>query len=67
MTDCETDEILCRNSFRLELLADSAEIPDHIVLPLSEELSGHRCRVDMKISSGNEILSENDSYFRVEP
>lgn len=67
VTDCETDEILCRNSFRLELLADSAEIPDHIVLPLSEELSGHRCRVDMKISSGNEILSENDSYFRVEP
>ena len=67
VTDCETDEILCRNSFRLELLADSAEIPDHIVLPLGEELSGHRCRVDMKISSGNEVLSENDSYFRVEP
>ena len=63
--DCETGDVLSRNAFRLDILPDSAEIPDHIVLPLGSELAGHKCRVEMKVSTLNEVLSENDSYFSV--
>lgn len=37
--DCETGDVLSRNAFRLDILPDSAEIPDHIVLPLGSELA----------------------------
>lgn len=63
--DCETGEILAHNSFHLNILADSAEIPDHIVLPLKEEWEGHHCRVDMRITTDKKVLSENDFKFTI--
>ena len=65
VTDCETGEVLAQNAFRLNILADSAEIPDHIVLPLKEEWAGHTCRVNMSVATDDEVLSENDSKFRI--
>ena len=56
---------MAKDTKKLDILPDSAEIPDHIVLPLGSELAGHKCRVEMKVSTLNEVLSENDSYFSV--
>ena len=49
----------------MNILADSAEIPDHIVLPLKEEREGHHCRVDMRITTDEKVLSENDFKFTI--
>lgn len=65
VVDCETEKVLAANQFRLNILADSAEIPDHIILPLPEELAGHRCRVEMSVRTDEEVLSENYMNFTV--
>lgn len=64
--DLETHEIVAGHRFKRTILADSAEIPDHIVLPLKECFAGHRFRVLMSIVSENAgILSENFCEFKV--
>ena len=65
VVDCETEKVLAGNRLRLEIPADSAEIPDHIILPLSAELIGHRCRVEMSVRTDEEVLSENYMNFTV--
>lgn len=65
VTDLKTGEVLAGNAFHLDILPDSAEIPDHIVLPLKEEWDGHRCRVDMRVVKDMEVLSENWSHFTI--
>ena len=65
VTDLETEEVLAENAFYLDILPDSAEIPDHIVLPLIEEWDGHKCRVDMSVTKDTEVLSENWANFTV--
>ena len=65
VTDLETGEVLAENAFYLDILPDSAEIPDHIVLPLIEEWDGHKCRVDMSVTKDTEVLSENWANFTV--
>ena len=63
--DKTNGEILAENQFRLKLLADSAEIPDHAVLPLSEDWAGHSCRLKMKVTTDKETLSENYFDFKI--
>ena len=65
VTDLETEEVLAENAFYLDILPDSAEIPDHIVLPLREEWDGHKCSVDMSVTKDTEVLSENWANFTV--
>jgi len=58
--------VIASNKFYLSLPPNSAEIPDHIVLPLDESLSGHACIVLLNIiSSNNGLLSENTFNFNI--
>lgn len=63
--DETSGEILAENQFRLKILADSAEIPDHVVLPLHKDWEGHSCRLKMKIATDKEVLSENYFDFKI--
>lgn len=66
VTDCSSGEILSRNSFRLDIMADSAEIPDHIVLPLRKEWSGRACRAELSVGTKEGTLSESALEFGIE-
>lgn len=64
--DITTETIVASNKFRLDIPADSVEVPDHIVLPLLNEFAGHDFKVRMCVTSEDgEVLSENFCDFRV--
>ena len=63
VTDQQSGDVLAAHQFRLDILADSAEIPDHIVLPLKKEWAGHECKVTMTVKTDNEVLSDNYMDF----
>jgi len=62
--DKTVNKDIASNKLRLSLLPDSAEVPDHIVLPLEESMSGHECIILIKATTKNgTILSENTFNF----
>ena len=66
VVDLTTDAAVAAHEFGLDLLADSCEVPDHIVLPLKKEYAGHDFKVLMSVTSmEGEILSENFCNFKV--
>ena len=66
VVDKESDDIVASHKFELDLLADSCEVPDHIVLPLKEEYAGREFRVLMNVTSlSGEVLSDNYTDFKV--
>ncbi len=66
VVDLDTDTVVASHKFVLDLLPDSCEVPDHIVLPLKDEYAGHNFKVTMRVTSlEGEILSENFCDFRV--
>ena len=55
----ETQEIVKKNRFEMDLLPDSAEVPDHIVWPISSGNAG-RYRIEMSVyDKSNVLLSGN--------
>lgn len=66
VVDLTADTTVAAHRFELDLIADSCEVPDHIVLPLKDEYAGHNFKVSMSITSREgEVLSENFCDFRV--
>ena len=64
--DLTTDTTVASHKFELDLIPDSCEVPDHIVLPLKDEFAGHNFKVIMSVTARNgELLSENFCDFKV--
>lgn len=64
--DLTTDTTVASHKFELDLIPDSCEVPDHIVLPLKDEFAGHNFKVIMSVTAKNgELLSENFCDFKV--
>ena len=58
--DVEGSKEVASHKFTLDLLPDSCEVPDHIVLPLKEEWSGRKFKILMSVKGmDGKVLSEN--------
>ncbi|MDD3415609.1 MAG: hypothetical protein PHY47_16635 [Lachnospiraceae bacterium] len=63
--DQNTSTVIAGNKFRLNILADSAEIPDHVVLPLSEEQKGHTIEIKTSVKTDETELSHKSLLLTV--
>ncbi|MCL2863904.1 MAG: beta galactosidase jelly roll domain-containing protein [Lachnospiraceae bacterium] len=66
VVDVAEEKVVASRKFTLDLLPDSVEIPDHIVLPLLAEYAGKAFKVNMSVVGlDGEVHSENWLDFKV--
>lgn len=63
--DEETNQILARNRFRLNVNADSAEIPDHVIIPTNFTLAGHSIEIKAWLKTDENIIAQNSYCITV--
>ena len=66
VVDQTNNSIIASSTFNYDLLPDSVEVPDHIVLPLKNEWAGKDFKILLNVTSKEgEILSENVTDIKI--